>query len=156
MPFRYANERLSVVAGAGTTKGRKKRFTGDASAYKRWLREMDAGPGIFIPMRTVNELNKHEHWRYRQRRAAAQHSQVLSGLVHAKGLPDKIPVHVRMTRYSPGQLDSHDGLRAAFKFVVDEIANWYGADDADPQFEWSYKQERSKHYGIRIEIQEAQ
>jgi hypothetical protein len=146
---------MKMVRGARGKPGkaRKKRFTGDSSAFKAWVRLMDAGPGIFIAMKTVNELNKHEHWRYRQQRAKSQHSQVLVGLASAKGLPESAPVRVLLTRYSPGQLDSHDGLRASLKFVVDEIASWYGVDDADPQFEWVYRQDRARHYGVRILIE---
>lgn len=66
-----------------------------------------------------------------------------------------IPAIVTLKRYSTGRLDPHDGLRGAFKWVVDGIAEALGVDDGGPFVEWRYEQGslgKGKHgFGVTIE-----
>lgn len=142
-------------APAPEPKRRAPRFTGDFSKWKAWQIEMQGGPGLFVPLKTVNELNDHSHWRVRHRRSQQQHA-VMADALRCFKLPP-LPVVVTFTRYSPGStpLDS-DGAFAAMKFVRDAIAKAYGVDDGGTEIQWAWpvKQERAKHYGIRVTFSE--
>ena len=138
---------------APVVKKRAPRFKGDYSKWKAWQREMMQGPGLFVPLKTVNELNDHSFWRVRHRRSQQQHAVMVAALRCFKLPP--LPVVVTFTRYSPGTrpLDS-DGAFAAMKFVRDAIAKAYGVDDGGTEIEWAWpvKQERAPHYGVRVEF----
>lgn len=129
------------------------RFSGDFSQWKAWVREQQQSPGIFVPVKTVNELNDHSYWRNRQRRAKEQHEEMADVLAKVKR--PSLPVRVTFTRYapSPRPLDS-DGAFAAMKFVRDSVAKWLGVDDGGDEIEWAWpvKQVKAKHYGVRVEI----
>jgi hypothetical protein len=113
-----------------------------------------------LDIKTVNELNRHEHWRVRAKRAKKQHG--LAMLVTASKMPWPWlwPVTVSLTRLSPSKgLDAHDGLPASQKFIVDGIAEALGVDDADPRITWTYAQERgpggsatNTGYAVRVAI----
>lgn len=122
-----------------------------------WYRDMEKLPGIFVPVKTVNELNDHTLWRNRQKRAK-EHNEVTAGRIwtekNTKGIPP-LPVRVTFTRYSPGsrKLDS-DGAFAAMKFIRDAVAKAYGVDDGGTEIEWAWpvKQEKAIGYGVRIQF----
>lgn len=117
---------------------------------------------VTIPLRTVSEANRHEHWRARQKRAKGQRT-VAELVVRAQGrivtkgfglfFTDIIvkPLTVTITRLSPRQLDS-DNLASSQKHVRDGVADALGIDDRDPRVTWLYAQEKAKTYGVRIEI----
>ena len=109
------------------------------------------------PIKVVNELNAHDHWRARARRARMQHMVMRAFLAtHAARLDaaGKTLV-VTMTRLSPRSYDS-DGTVACFKHARDSIAQFLGRDDGPKSgITWECKWERSKVVGIRVEIQEA-
>ena len=105
-----------------------------------------------LDIKTVNELNRHEHWRVRAKRAKRQHG--LAMLVTRSKMGFWLwPVTVSLTRLSPSKgLDAHDGLPASQKFIVDGIAEALGVDDADPRVTWTYAQERDPGYAVRVAI----
>lgn len=109
---------------------------------------------VTVPIRTVNELNSHTHWRVRQKRAQEQHRVVGFHLL-ATGRPPALPVTVTLTRVSYGTCDEGDGLPATMKHVRDCVARWLGCGDSprDP-ITWRYGQERGpiKYFAVRIEI----
>lgn len=71
----------------------------------------------------------------------------------AMGLPSPL-WRVKLTRLSPGVLDSHDNLRSALKHVVDGIALGLGeVDDGGGLVAWEYDQRRAPEYGVEVEIQ---
>ncbi len=120
-----------------------------------WHIEMyAAGPG-FVPLKTVNELNDHTFWRYRQQRAKHQHYAIDMSLACWKPLPP-LPVTVTFTRYSPGAKDlDSDGAFAAMKFVRDAIAKAYGVDDGGTEIVWAWPVKqvtRCPGYGVRVSI----
>ena len=105
-----------------------------------------------IPMRLVNELNDHKHWRQRAGRAKAQRYVVANFLRRFRAPGLELPVTVRMVRRSPKSYDT-DGTVASFKFVRDAVAEWMSRDDSPGAgVEWTYAWERSTVYEIRIEI----
>jgi hypothetical protein len=133
-------------------KPRKRRFTGDHSQRKHWELVMRHEPGIFIPMRTRNELNDHSSFWNRQKRAGEQNNMVAAALL-AAGVSHDPPVKVTLTRYAPKMLDPFDGLPASFKFVVDALCKWWGIDDGPGcPVTVEARQEKSRWYGVRIEI----
>lgn len=68
--------------------------------------------------------------------------------------PDMLPAYVTVTRLAPSNgLDPHDGLGAALKGCIDGVADALGLkNDRDPRVKWKLMQERSKTYGVRVEI----
>jgi hypothetical protein len=108
---------------------------------------------VTIPMTlpSVANGNKGGHWAVRARRTKAQRASVglmlrantvalrLAGS-HGMQLPGLI---CTLTRVSPRALDS-DNLAFAFKAVRDEVAAYFGVDDADPRVEWRYEQAKGK------------
>jgi hypothetical protein len=119
-----------------------------------WWDRMAALPGVFVPVKTVNELNDHSHWRVRQKRAKGQH-QAVAACLHGVPRP-ALPVVVQFTRYSPGTtpLDD-DGAVAAVKHVRDAVAKWLGVDDADERVKWIMPPRQvtcQPAYGVRLEF----
>lgn len=105
---------------------------------------------FILPLKTVNELNDHSHWRKRQKRAKQQHHVV--SLVVATLRKPRVPCVVELTRISPGRLDS-DGAVASQKHVRDAIAKWIGVDDKhDDIVEYRVSQEHGKEYGVRVRV----
>lgn len=141
--------RLSNHLRRGVLRPRK-RVT-DLAKYNAWVAQMRSGPGIFIPLRTENELNDHKHYRVRQQRAARQHEAVAAAMM---GTPHTPPASVMLTRYSPKQLDPFDGLPASFKFVVDALCEWWGIDDGPGcPVKFACRQEKAKYFGVKIEME---
>jgi hypothetical protein len=143
---------LVRAVSACSTKPRRGRVP-KVSAMVAWEREQRAKPGLFVPLKTINELNDHSHWRNRQCRAKQQHKAMAKALAQHRKLP--LPIRVTFTRYAPGSkpLDS-DGAFAAMKFVRDAMAKVYGVDDGSDVIEWAWpvKQERSPFYGVRVQV----
>jgi phage shock protein PspC (stress-responsive transcriptional regulator) len=112
-------------------------------------------PTIHLPLRVVNGLNQREHWTKRARRAKSD--RMIAGLATPAGL--KPPLAITLTRIYGKRgkpMDSQDGLTAAFKGVVDGIADKIGVDDGSPLLTWAYKQKQGKAFGIIIEIKATQ
>lgn len=61
------------------------------------------------------------------------------------------PMVVTFTRVSPRKLDD-DNLAFAFKGIRDEVAAYFGMDDADPRIEWRYAQAKGKA-AVRIDFE---
>lgn len=127
-----------------------------------YLAMLEAEPiaTVLVPIRTVSEANSHEHWRYRQKRAKAQHEAVLlTWLCNRKAQVALFrwgkmigPTHVHLTRLASRKLDS-DNLAGSQKHVRDAVAKFLGVDDGrEDLVSWSYGQERAKGYSVRIEF----
>jgi hypothetical protein len=111
-----------------------------------------------VPVVTVNELNAHEHWRVRQRRAMAQHVAVACAAAQ-QGVRDRLkglfPCRVKFTRIAPSNgLDRGDNLNASFKHVKDFVCELIGTDDRNPLYEWDYDQRRGGkgEYAVIVEV----
>lgn len=139
---------------AAPVKTRKPVGAGDIRLRKDWIAEMTRGPGIFLPIHTVNELNAHTHWRMRQKRAAMHREWAkLAVQSYLMAHAIELPVSVLFTRYSPGTLDN-DGCVSAMKHVRDGLADAFWVDDKSPLYTWLPPvQVKSKHHGVRIVIE---
>mgnify|MGYP001243277840 FL=1 len=107
---------------------------------------------VEIPgLRLVSELNQHEHFRVRAKRAQDHHAIVGSTLRVMGGAVVPLPCRVAVTRVAARALDVGDNLQSSAKHVRDAVAEWLGIDDRDARVEWSVAQERGP-YGVRVEI----
>lgn len=110
-----------------------------------------------LPIRTTSEANCFEPWHVKYKRHKGQQRVVAAAL---RPLRDKIrlPCKVVLTRFAPGELDAFDNLPMSFKYIVDAICaiitgNYVaGKADSDKRISISCGQEKSKEYGIRIEV----
>jgi hypothetical protein len=138
---------------------RKKRFTGPTAESKAWEREQAAKGGWFIKMAVPNWMN---HKTVTREQAAsqrdAQRKQKERVALEMAAWRPKLPppLLVTLTRYGPKTLDAHDNLRASMKYVVDEIARYFGIDDGDTaNIRFEYAQEPARWCGVRIEVASA-
>lgn len=104
---------------------------------------------IELPIATVSEANRRDHWATKARRAKFQRNTAWA-LCPAYPLP----CVVTLTRIAPRSLDAHDNLRSALKFAVDGIADRLGIKDNDPRVEWRYAQTKGSPYAVIVEFQE--
>ena len=109
-----------------------------------------------IPVRTKSELNMHEHWRARQKRAKDQRTGArLCALAVIGNEVTTLPKIITLTRIAPGKLDS-DNLAGSCKHVRDGIADAIGMDDGDERLTWLYAQRRGAkgEYSVDVVIEE--
>lgn len=110
---------------------------------------------LTLPCVVLSELNQRCHWAVRRKRFDAQ-STALRAVLHEAGLAAweaPLPVRVTLTHVGP-KMDAHDGLRSAFKGLVDAVADWLGVDDGDEaSVTWHYRQETGRPGGVRVRIQ---
>jgi hypothetical protein len=111
---------------------------------------------IRIPIKTVNPLNRREHFMARAKRVAAERDAVSWALV-AANFRMELPALVTLTRVAPRALDRHDGLPASMKAVADMICKRAGIDDKTDLIDWRYRQRKGgpKEYAVEIEVQQA-
>lgn len=124
----------------------------------------------FLPIKTVSEANRSEHWTKSSKRHK-QHQFFVRQLFMAHKPHIELPCRVEMIRIGPRYLDREENLPMAFKWIKDEISacllpdkrKFYidkkgkkrelkGRCDDDPSIKWLYDQEKGVIPGIRIEI----
>lgn len=126
---------------------------------------------LYVPVRTVSEMNLRQHWAIKAKRTTTQREIVRQTwldrfLDRAGDVPDvSRTLRVEFFRVSPRELDD-DNLRGALKGVRDEVAWQLGlpvknekkriADDRDARVRWEYGQRRGKpkEHGVEIIIRE--
>lgn len=115
---------------------------------------------LCLPLKTVNESNGSQgaragaFWAKSKRRKGIRSSVLLGLRVNVAATPLPLPLLVRLTRLSAGELDD-DGLVSALKSVRDGCADFLGVDDKKRQIvRYAYEQEPCKRgtYGVRIEF----
>ncbi len=112
---------------------------------------------LIVPIHTISEANKREHWTKGHTRHKRQKYAVRLTLLSNK-LPQKLPVVVTMTRLSPRTLDS-DNLQSALKYIRDAVSEHFihdkapGRADDDPRFIWKYHQEKSPLKSTHLSFQ---
>lgn len=106
--------------------------------------------GVRFDLRTMNPLNRREHWTARSKRVKAER-KVTALALRNMAIPT-LPAVVTLTREAVRAMDT-DGLAASFKGVRDQIADWLQIDDANPLIEWRYAQRKAKGFHVLIEIQ---
>lgn len=126
--------------------------TVDGAAFAAWLEGMCKGPGIFIAVRTFTPGNeKNRHWAKTGKSARKEREAAKNVMLANRYTLPAFPVRVKLTRFGPGRMDRHN-LPGAMKHVIDGIADFYGVDDGDPRWQFEFDQDRSKFYGVRIEV----
>lgn len=114
---------------------------------------------VTVPVATVSELNRRDHWAEKHRRAKQQRE--LTTLLLRTAKVDKSllrpPFVVKMTRVAPGSIKDSDNLASSTKAIRDAIASFLGIDDADVMgngsVRWVVGQEKGPTYALRIEIE---
>jgi len=118
-----------------------------------------------IPVKTVSESNRRDHWTQRAKRVSVQRNAAAIYVYQAsmwtngfRCLPKQLigrspagKLTITMTRVSPGTLDD-DNLRGALKGVRDGIATSLGIDDGDPSLRWEYAQRPGKTGSYAVEV----
>jgi hypothetical protein len=115
---------------------------------------------IKLPIKTVSEGNKSEHWSKKSKRHKNQKFLVKLALADQLDTLPSLPVQITLTRVAPRSLDRHDNLPMALKYVLDAICEILipnkaiGQADGDPRIQVKYEQIRGvpKEYAIEIEI----
>jgi len=109
---------------------------------------------LTLPIKTLSEANKFEHWQ-----ARAKRQKIYLDLIRLAMGPIlseiRLPCVITCKRYGVRLLDAWDNLPMSFKKIVDLVAELLtgkgrGRGDGDPRLSWRYDQEKSKAYGIRI------
>lgn len=116
---------------------------------------------VLVPgLRTHNELNARRcHWRAKHEQRAAVKEAVTYALLGAAhelarlGKPTADhPWSVRLVRQGPREMDD-DGVVSALKSVRDAFAAFVAVDDRRRHVvRYSYDQELTRDYGVRIEV----
>jgi hypothetical protein len=137
---------------AAPVKTRKPVGAGDVSVRKAWLAEMCRLPGIFIAIHTTTPGNNGiGHWAAKARTTKRHREAVGLALAAARNTLPPFPVRVKFTRYG-GKADAHN-LPGMLKAVIDQVAQFYMVDDGDPRWNFQFNQVKSRHHGVRIEIE---
>ncbi len=107
---------------------------------------------FLIPIRTRSETNLREPWQARHKRRKHQR---LWGYIYTNQVKPKhivYPIAVHLTRLGPQKMDS-DNLPSSMKAIRDGIADAFEVNDGDETMvTWTYAQEKSKEYGVRVKI----
>lgn len=116
---------------------------------------------IIIPLEIVSEANRARgHWAPTYNRKGTQRKTIQKALakistflcLHARAYHERgEPIHIRLTRLAPGELDPAN-LWSGMKTPEDAIAEWFGATDKPPLWLCEVAQEKSKEYGLKVEI----
>lgn len=109
---------------------------------------------LTLPVRTVSESNRREHWAAKARRVKNQRTIIA---YYGKLIRDclDMPKVIHLTRIAPRRLDT-DNLAISFKAVRDEIAKQLGLpDDRDGCVTWLYNQRKGgkREYAIEVSNQ---
>jgi hypothetical protein len=116
------------------------------------------------PMRLKNTLNTREHWAVKAKRVKAERKATYMMLFAGRTIdslgvapvPEGIGgrLAVRLVRIYAGKCQpmDDDGLTAAFKHVRDEVAAYFGVDDADPRIRFECAQVRGSANAVRIDF----
>jgi len=106
---------------------------------------------IHLPIRTYSEANQRGHWRigYARKMNQQNHTGVYMRIAKC---PQRKPARIRFTRLAKQRLDP-DNLAGSNKHVQDAVCKYLGCDDGDESIQFEYQQEKSKQYGVRVEIE---
>lgn len=108
---------------------------------------------VLIPVKTKSEQNLRECWQAKARRTHMQRGQarLFCGLFGAWWKRFGVtPCTIQLTRGSPSEGLDSDNIRAALKHVRDGVADAMGIDDRDPRVTWTYLQQRTKQFLVRV------
>lgn len=121
--------------------------------------------GCMLPIHTVSEANRRDHWREKAQRTSRQrvgtkHYLIqwageffwLAAMVRAQ-IECNPPLVVKLTRIARRKLDD-DNLRGALKAVRDGVADWLELDDGTPKVNWQYEQDKGdpQEFGVFVQF----
>ena len=110
---------------------------------------------VELPIHTFSEKNTHVHWGKKQKLMGDIRPVVrmaMTAHANVRGIKVSPPCSVRMIRLAPTELDAGDNLEMSLFRVRDAIADWLGINDRSPTVTWECEQERSRTYGVRVEV----
>lgn len=113
---------------------------------------------VYIPVRTVSELNCFQPWRTKHARHKRQKHAVQIALLPYEG-KISLPCKIVYTRIAPRTLD-YDNLVSSGKYLIDKVADLIipglrsGRADSDPRLSYEYLQEKGKvkEYAVKIKL----
>lgn len=145
---------LQKDKGATTTQDKKKKIKKRECLICEQKSIENGKVELVLPILTVSEGNCHAFWRIAHQRHKSQQKAIFIAMMPVKQLI-ALPCIITCTRLAPRNLDEHDNLRFAFKYIVDKIAEELtgknkGKGDNDPRLSWKYSQEKSQAKGIKI------
>ena len=105
---------------------------------------------IDIPIRTVSEANRREHWAAKAKRVRSQRKA--AKIITRSAIAEPM-ITITLTRVGPRKLDT-DNLAGALKAVQDGIADAIGIDDGSELIRWQYRQRSDgpKQYAVEVKI----
>jgi len=112
-----------------------------------------------IPMKTVSEANRSEHWGTAASRHKKQKRRIAQEfMVHKPKIT--LPCEIMLYKIAPRFLDKHDNLCMSFKYILDGICEYItpglavGMADGVEGIEVFYFQQKGepKEYAIEIQI----
>jgi hypothetical protein len=120
---------------------------------------------VKIPIKTVSEANKREHWTMPYKRAKKQKEIVKLYLGQAimQQAPEIVkmrPLTIKLTRIAPRKLDG-DNLQMSMKSIRDSVVSLFypenlpgRGDEDNEEFTWLYDQKRgtAREYSVLVEI----
>ncbi len=114
-----------------------------------------------VPIQTVSEANRRDHWATRAKRARRQRMSAWQCTIYAAhrwgvvlDICRAVRATVTLTRFSSRRLDD-DNMRAAMKAVRDGIADALHVDDGSDDVIWRYAQGAGKRRGTYVTIEYA-
>ena len=110
-------------------------------------------PTFSMPLHLKSKTNARGHWSGRHRVSKAERKATREQLEYVVRTRPEPPVTVLLVRVAPRELDD-DNATECFKSIRDEIAAWFGVDDADPRITWKYGQRKgpAKTYAAEVTI----
>lgn len=115
---------------------------------------------IVLPLKTVSEANRRDHWSKTRKRSKIQRSLVAAKvrtLLSCNSLKQqRKPYNITIVRHAPRRIRDSDNLARAMKAVRDGVADALKIDDQDlcgrVYAWWSYEQEKDSTYRVSIFI----
>jgi hypothetical protein len=111
-----------------------------------------------LPIKTVSEANRRDHWTKKHKRAKAQrgaafmYCRIVFGHSPLSTIDNNQPVTVELTRCATRKLD-RDNLYSSVKHIVDGVCDWLGIDDGDKLFNLNcYQEFKSKSNELKLKI----
>jgi hypothetical protein len=112
---------------------------------------------ICLPLVTISEANRSEHWSKSNERHQLQ-KRIVASILNPVKDRIKLPCHIKLTRLAPRKLDKTDNLPTSMKYVIDACCAIITGDfrpgraDDDKRITISCDQKSSKEYGVEVEF----
>jgi len=99
-------------------------------------------------------VTRNEAWGKRKRTVDSQREWVFTKVMSVVGVNrPALPLVITIVRIGRGTMDD-DNLAGSAKAVRDSVALYLGVKDNDKRLTWRYAQEKSRGYGVRVELEQ--